>query len=123
MPEGRKRVERLAQAVSVPVNVISAGLVVALVVRGGGKVLFDAGRAAQSMLLAAWADGIASCPNGVVDLELAREVLACEPDETPAIVLSFGMPERARDPGSRDAAEWSERANRKPLGEVVRRLP
>lgn len=123
VPEGRERVERLAEAVSVRGNVVSAGLVVAVVVHGKGPVLFDAGRAAQSMLLAAWADGIASCPNGVVDQELAREVLACEPDETPVIVLSFGVPERPRDPESRDASDWSERANRKPLAEVVRRLP
>ena len=123
VPEGRDRVERLAQAVSVPGNVISAGLVVAIVVQGKGPVLFDAGRAAQSMLLAAWADGIASCPNAVVDQELAREVLACEPDETPVIVLSFGVPARARNPESHDVAEWSARANRKPLAEVVRHLP
>ncbi len=123
VPESRDRVERLAPAVSVPGNVTSAGLVVAVVVNGKGPVLFDAGRAAQSMLLAAWAGGIASCPNGVVDQELAREVLACRPDEIPVIVLSFGVPEQARDPESRSAAEWSARANRRPLVEVVRRLP
>ena len=123
VPEGRARVERLAQAVSVPDNVTFAGLVVAIVVHGAGPVLFDAGRAAQSMLLAAWADGIASCPNAIVDRALACEVLACAPDEIPAIVLSFGVPERARDPEGRSAAEWSARANRRPLAEVVRRLP
>lgn len=122
VPESPERRARLAEAVSVPANVLAAGLVVAVVVHGKGPVLFDAGRAAQSMLLAAWAEGIASCPNGIVDQELAREVLACEPDETPVIVLSFGMPERPRDPERRDPSDWSERANRKPLTEVVRRL-
>ena len=55
-----------------PENVLAAGLVVAILVRGKGPVLFDAGRAAQSMLLAAWADGVASYPNGISD-EALRE--------------------------------------------------
>lgn len=122
VPESRVRVERLAQAVYVPDNVTSAALVVAIVVHGKGPVLFDAGRAAQSMLLAAWADGIASCPNGIADQELACAVLECAADETPVIVLSFGLPERARDPESLDASEWSARANRRPLTAVVRHL-
>ncbi len=122
VPESRTHVERLAHAVYVPGNLTSAGLVVAIVVRGKGPVLFDAGRAAQSMLLAAWADGVASCPNGIADQALACEVLGCAADETPVIVLSFGLPERARDPESHDAAEWSARANRRPLADVVRYL-
>lgn len=122
IPEGSARVERLSRAVYVPDNVTSAGLVVAIVVHGAGPVLFDAGRAAQSMLLAAWADGIAACPNGIADEALARDVLECGAGELPVIVLSFGLPERARDPDSRSAEEWSARANRKALKEVVRRL-
>ena len=72
MPTSRARIEELARAVSVPENVLGAGLVVAVLVQGKGPVLFDAGRAAQSMLLAAWAHGLASCPNGITDRELAR---------------------------------------------------
>jgi nitroreductase len=122
VPESRSRVERIAASVFVPENVLSAGLVVAVLVRGKGPVLFDAGRAAQSMLLAAWADGIASCPNAIADALAAREALDAAEDETPVIVLSFGLPERTRDPESLDADAWSERANRKSIGEVVRRL-
>jgi nitroreductase len=123
VPEARDRIELLAQAVHVPANITSAGLVVAILVHGRGPVVFDAGRAAQSMLLAAWADGIASCPNGIVDERKACEALGAAEDETPVIALSFGVPERQRDAESRAAAEWSARANRKPLAEVVRRLP
>ena len=75
VPTSRARIEELARAVSVPENVLGAGLVVAVLVQGKGPVLFDAGRAAQSMLLAAWALGLASCPNGITDRELARTVL------------------------------------------------
>ena len=94
----------------------------AIAVSGKGPVSFDAGRAAQNMLLAAWNEGIASCPNGLTDREAAHLMLELSEDESPVIVLSFGMPRRPRDPESRTAEEWSARANRRPLDEVVRRL-
>ena len=120
VPTSRARIEALAEAVFVPENVLTAGLVVAILVNGKGPVLFDAGRAAQSMLLAAWAEGVASCPNGVRDRDLAATSLEAGEEETPVIVLSFGFPERPRDPETRSVAEWSQLANRKPLDQVVR---
>jgi nitroreductase len=122
VPTSRARIEELARAVSVPENVLGAGLVVAVLVQGKGPVLFDAGRAAQSMLLAAWALGLASCPNGITDSDLARTVLNADEDELPVIVLSFGLPERPRDAELHTVEEWSGRANRKPIDEVVRWL-
>lgn len=122
VPESRERIEALARAVYVPENVVLAGLVVAVVATGGGSARFDAGRAAQNMLLAAWNEGVSSCPNGVDDAEVARDALRLGEDEIPVIVLSFGLPETLRDPDARSAQEWSDRANRRPLGEVVRRI-
>jgi nitroreductase len=123
VPVSTARVERLARAVFAPSNLLGAALVVAVVVRGKGPVSFDAGRAAQNMLLAAWDDGVGSCPNGIEDQDAARAVLELDEDEKPVIVLSFGYPARPRDPSSRTADEWSARANRRPLDDVVRRLP
>jgi len=120
--ERRELVERLAPCVFAPDNVLGAGLVVAVVVQGKGPLSFDAGRAAQNMLLAAWNEGVASCPNGFADKDAAHAALGLPEEETLAIVLTFGVPERRRDPESRTAAEWSARANRRPLDEVVRRL-
>lgn len=122
VPTGRARTEQLGAAVYVPENVTSAGFVVGVVIRGAAGANFDAGRAAQNMLLAAWNAGLASCPNGVADQDGAREALAVADDERVAIVLSFGVPEKPRDPMARGAEEWSERANRRPLDELVRRL-
>ncbi len=117
------RREQLAAAVFVPENVLSAGLVVAIVVAGrSATTSFDAGRAAQNMLLAAWDAGLASCPNGVADEAAAEAAVGAGPDDRVAIVLSFGLPERLRDVASRGADEWSARANRRPLDDVVRRL-
>jgi nitroreductase len=120
--EGPERVEALSRGVYVPDNLLGAGLVVAVVVAGKGPISFDAGRAAQNMLLAAWNEGVGSSPNGIADEEQARAALSLADEERIAIVLSFGYPARAREPESRTAAEWSARANRKPLAELVRRL-
>lgn len=122
VPASRDRVEALAQAVYVPDNVLGAGLVVAVALTGKRQAAFDAGRAAQNMLLAAWNEGVASCPNGLSDPDAAHAALALAEDETLVIVLTFGLPERRRDPESRPAAEWSARANRRPLDDVVRRV-
>ncbi len=122
IPGSAERRDRLAPAVFEPTNIRSAGLVVAIVVTGKGPVRFDAGRAAQNMLLAAWNAGLSSCPNGIADSELVRAALEVGDDEEVAIVLSFGVPERPRDVTARSAEDWSARANRKPLSEVVRTL-
>jgi nitroreductase len=112
----------LAEAVYEPENLRRAALVVAIVVRGKGPISFDAGRAAQNMLLAAWNEGVGGSPNGVADAELAHRVLGHGEAEKVAVVLSFGYGVRQRDPSLHTAEEWSARAERKPLDELVREL-
>jgi nitroreductase len=85
-----------------------------------GQRPLDLGRCVQNMMLAAWNEGVASCPNGIADADGAKEALSLE--EPPAIVLSFGYPARHPGPESRAADEWSARANRKPLNELVEQL-
>jgi nitroreductase len=112
----------LVNTVYEPDNVRGAPLVVALVVAGKGPVSFDAGRCAQNMLLAAWNEGVGGVPNGIADREGANVVVGVPEDRSIAIVLSFGYPARARDPESRSAEEWSTRAKRSPLEELVERV-
>jgi nitroreductase len=116
----RDRLDRLAETVYAPDNIRGCAFAVAIAVTGKGPTSFDAGRAAQNMLLAAWNEGVGSCPNGIPDRGAAAEVL--ELSEEPTIVLSFGYPARGRDPESRSAEEWIEAANRKPFDEVVERV-
>ncbi len=106
--------ERLAAAVYAPQNVRSAALVVAIV---GEARPFDVGRCAQNMMLAAWNEGVVSCPNGLRDPEAAAGICGGEV----RAVLSFGYPARPRDPSRRSAEEWSRRARRRPLEELIRR--
>jgi nitroreductase len=107
--------ERLADAVYAPGNLRGAGLVVAVVGEAGS---FDVGRCAQNMMLAAWDAGVISCPNGIRDGDLAAEICGGEVK----MILSFGYPQTARDVERRSAEEWSARANRKPLDQLVRRV-
>ncbi|MGD0713925.1 MAG: nitroreductase family protein [Gaiellaceae bacterium] len=104
----------LAEAVFAPQNVRTATLVVAIV----GTRAFDLGRCAQNMMLAAWNDGVVSCPNGVKDADEAARIVGGQV----GVILSFGYPARPRNPESRTAEEWSTRAKRKPLDELVRRI-
>jgi nitroreductase len=111
--------ERVAATVYTPGNVRGSKLVLAIVVEGSAS--FDAGRAAQNMMLAAWNDGVTSCPNGMPDRAATGELLGLGENEQVLTILSFGYPARPRDPNERTAEEWIARAKRKPFGETVER--
>ena len=106
--------QELAQAVYAPQNVSTAKLVVALV---GDAAGFDVGRASQNMMLAAWNEGVGSCPNGIADPDAAARICGGEVK----MILSFGYLAKPRDIDARTADEWSARAKRAPLDEIVRR--
>ncbi len=112
-------IARAADCVYAPENVTGAALVVVVVVGGKGPTSFDAGRAAQNMMLAASSDGIGSCPNGIADAEALREVVGHEEGESVATVLTFGYPAKPRSPERLTPEEWISRADRKPYDEVV----
>lgn len=112
-------VEEAAASVYNSDNVRGAALVVAIVVGGKGPTAFDAGRAAQSIMIAANALGVGSSPNGVADPERLRAAVGHGDDESVATVLSLGYPAKPRDPSRRTPEEWIARANRKPFEEVV----
>ena len=117
----REAVERAAEAVWAADNLLGAALVIGLIVRGKGPVSFDAGRAAQNMMLAAWNEGVGSCPNGIADAGAMHEALGLSEEDHFAVVLSFGYPARPVDPQARAPEEWIARADRRPLDELVER--
>jgi nitroreductase len=118
----RELLQRLAEVVYEASNVQGCAFAVAIAVLGRGPTSFDAGRAAQNMLLAAWNEGVGATPNGMPDRGAAGELLGLAEGEEPAIVLTFGYPARPRrDPESRSAQEWIEAADRKPFEQVVER--
>ncbi len=78
------------------------------------SIMWDLGRAAQNMTLAAWELGIGSVPATVYDQPLARQLLGYPADHWCEFILSFGYPEKP------EALTWAKRAGgRKPLEAVV----
>ncbi len=118
-PEVRTAV---AETVYAPDNLTGAATAIAILVSGGRTADFDAGRAAQSMMLAASNDGVGSCPNGVADRERFAALVGLSEDERAAIVLSFGYPARPRPAEDRSPEAWMARARRKAADEVITRL-
>jgi nitroreductase len=112
-------VEEVAESVYAGDNVRGAPFVVAIVTGGKGPTSFDAGRAAQNMMLAASNDGVGSCPNGTADAARLQAAVGHGDDEQVVTVLTFGYPEHPRDAERRSPEEWIARADRRPYEEVV----
>jgi nitroreductase len=110
---------RAADTVWMADNLRGAALAVAIVIRGKGPTGFDAGRAAQNMMLAASGEGIGSCPNGIADPDALAGIVGHDQDEQVATVLSFGYPTRPLDAESRTPEEWIARADRLAFDDVV----
>jgi nitroreductase len=115
-----RAVEAVAESVYEPTNIRGAAFLVAILMNGGAGI--DAGRAAQNMMIGAWALGVGSCPNGVNDRVGLNRALRLDDDAQVAAVLSFGYPVKRGDPRRRSPEEWIERARRKPFDEVVREI-
>jgi nitroreductase len=75
---------------------------------------FDAGRCAQNMMVAAWNDGIGSCPAHLPEADLAR-LLDIPKDMVINRVIGFGYVDPARAAPPKSVAR-----PRKPLDELVR---
>jgi nitroreductase len=94
----RDRLERLAATGTFAAHVGRAAVAVALITpdprvpEAPLSVVFDIGRAAQNMVLAAWNLGIGSCPATVYDQKLVHEVLGIPDDYHCEYILSFGHP-------------------------------
>jgi nitroreductase len=74
---------------------------------------FDAGRCAQNMMVAAWAEGVGSCPAHLPEPEVAR-ILGIPNTLFVNRVIAFGYVDPARA-----AAPALVRHSRKPLTELV----
>jgi nitroreductase len=86
--------------------------------RGDGaplSIMWDLGRAAQNMVLAAWELGIGSVPATVYEHDLARELLGYPDDQHCEYILSFGYP---ADPS--DLTRPPKAGGRRDLDEMVR---
>ena len=100
--------EALAACGDFTPHLLTAPVVVAIVLEPEmgvvGKPLtifrgpFDAGRAAQNMMLAAWGEGVASCPASMHQADAAAVVLGLPEGYVVANTIAFGYP-GGSDPG------------------------
>jgi nitroreductase len=113
----RKRLAELAHVGRYADHLAGAPLAIALVTPNPAStsMVWDLGRAAQNMVLAAWELGIGSVPATVYDHELAARLLGLPQDRRCDYLLSFGYP---RDPERLTAANRA--GGRRSLAEVVR---
>lgn len=99
----RDTLERLSTVGPWCGHIAGAALAVALVTpdpRTDGQplsIMWDLGRAAQNMTLAAWDLGIGSCPATVYEHAECREILGFPEDHHCEYILSFGYPEDPTD--------------------------
>ncbi len=116
----RARLEQLAAVGPYAGHLAGAAAAVALLTPDPARndapysVMWDLGRAAQNMVLAAWELGIGSVPATVYDQPLARRLLGYPDDQWCEFLLSFGYP---ADPSALTAPNRPGRRRR--LAEVV----
>jgi nitroreductase len=92
----------------------NAPLAIAVVLTDiGTRQEFDAGRAAQNMMIAGWAEGVGSCPVSIHHVEEGRTALGLPDGWRVSTVLGMGY--RAKPPKSVPEAA------RHPLDEYVKR--
>lgn len=120
--EDRATLERLAAVGPFASHVGGAAAAVALVTpdpRAPGaslSLVWDAGLAAENMMLAAWELGVGSCPATVYEQPVAREILAFPEDRWCGYILSFGYPA-----DSDDLVRPPRAGGRRPLEDVIHR--
>lgn len=95
--QGRERLRELAAVGRYGGHLAGAAAAVALVTPDpngprGKPIMWDLGRAAQNMVLAAWELGIGSAPATVYDHALAGRLLGLPVDQDCSFILSFGYP-------------------------------
>ena len=90
-----------------------AGAAVVIVLVQTERHEFDAGRCAQNMMVAAWGDGIGSCPAHVAEAELGA-LLGVPADLHVNRLIAFGYIDPARTAAPRSVAR-----PRRPLDELT----
>ncbi len=78
----------------------TAPVVVVVTVAGdaGPRALFDVGRHSQNLMVAAHAEGLASCPVTIHHPDVARRVLGIPDDVDPSMIVTLGHPAPSTGP-------------------------
>ena len=122
--ENRATLEQLAGMGRYAGHLAGAPLGIVLVMEGPGRA-FDAGRLAQSIMMAAWAHGVGSCIASLFPAEneqRARQLLHVPEERSVQTVIALGYPagaEALRLKSAPDMVRSEVRGGRKPLVALV----
>lgn len=115
----RATLERLARCGRFAGHLAIAAAAVVIIVEGA-RDLFDAGRCAQSLMLAAWSLGVTSCPVSLHDDRETRATLGLPDGPVVAAAIALGYPHpRGRGRIERVALGVLTGRGRKPLEALV----
>ena len=110
--EDRSVLQKMGQLAKTGRYIAQAPLAVAVVVEDSPYAVSDASRAIQSMMLAAWSEGVGSNWVGFFGLEAIKPLLGIPAGLEIFAVVPFGYPVDAIGRGKK---------NRKPLSEIAHR--
>jgi nitroreductase len=110
--EDRSVLQKMGQLAKTGSYIAQAPLAVAVVVEDSPYAVSDASRAIQSMMLAAWSEGVGSNWVGFFGLEAIKPLLGIPAGLEIFAVVPFGYPVDAIGRGKK---------NRKPLSEIAHR--
>jgi nitroreductase len=110
--ENRDTLKQLGTLVRTGPYVAQAPLAIVVTIDKTPLAVSDGSRAIQSMILAAWADGVGSNWTGFVGMDELKSLLGIPQDKDVLAVLPFGYPAKTVGKGKK---------NRKPLAEVASR--
>jgi nitroreductase len=90
--QNRETLKQLGALASTGPYIADAPLAIALAIEGAKNPYIDATRAAECLMLAAWAEGLGSCWVGGIDRPKAKELLGI-PEATELVtIIPFGYP-------------------------------
>lgn len=110
--QNRETLKQLGALASSGPYIAEAPLAIALAIEGAKNPYIDATRAAECLMLAAWAEGIGSCWVGGIDRPKAKELLGIPDAAELVTIIPFGYPTEE---------EKSKKKVRKRLGAVAYR--
>ncbi len=73
-------------------------VVVTVSADAGPRAMFDVGRHSQNLMVAAFAEGLGSCPVTIHRPEVARSVLGIPDDVDPSMIVTLGWPQPGEKP-------------------------
>lgn len=88
----RETLQQLGALASSGPYIANAPLAIALAIEGAKNPYIDATRAAECLMLAAWAEGIGSCWVGGIDRPRAKELLGIPAEAELVTIIPFGYP-------------------------------